>query len=180
MSTVAAKPIVRACTTAREIREQALEPALNIVATTDRERYLLALVYASLTDRHAREACRELASLVGVREKDAKTIAAFVDAAHARLEHAERYGNYSKVPVPSEGTGGRALAARASEHLRVMANAPAADRARARRELHAMFGETGEELLSKRVRDRMKASQALALRGEFHRWQALVSEVGAA
>jgi hypothetical protein len=180
MSTAVAlppSPIVRACTTAADVRNQGLEPITDVIAAADMG---LALVPDFATPDEARELITRLVRLLTVCRERAKDAAGFVDLAHRRLQHAEHFGDFDAVPeVDSESGSGRALAARVTPLVLTLAQSR--DRSEldvARRGLHAMFAEHGPALFEKRCTDRMRASVRLALEGEYRRWSASTEEAG--
>ena len=159
-----AQPIVRSCTTAAAIRVQALEPAMELVAISEREAVLLSRINA---------ATHELAQLRELRDAHARAISGFVDLAHKRLQYAEEHGDFEQIPENSEAADSRSLAAKLIPLIDTLAQ-PKKRRVHepARVALHELFAVHGEALMEQRVTARINQSRALALKGEYDAWKA--------
>lgn len=167
-------PVVRACTTAAEVRSQAVEPAQEIAALCRAlHPHIVRLYAAAGDDAKAKASARELVTLVKLIAANANVIAGFTDLAHARLAHAEASRDFDRTPEDSEATDGRTLSTRIKPLIDAMAgrDREAVEDARAR--LHAMFVAHGRDVLFRSaVTDRLRAQRTLALEGVWREWKA--------
>lgn len=169
-----APPVPRPCTTARDVRELALEPTLELAATAQREQLLVARIFADT--QHP--ACRELAVLVMGDETHAKRMAGYLDGCATRLDAAERWRSCYVVNEVSEredprgaGPSGRTIAAEVRAPLKTLM-----DRSRrrlehdkARADLRALLATYGDKVFEPRVTKHLGGAQVLAMRGEVDR-----------
>lgn len=181
-----AEKLSRPCTTAREVREQALEPAMDIVALLDAAGEPLARLRALVgDDEQGAEATHALADIGRAIRQCTHTMLPLLDAAHARLALVEQqHGGYGAMPpeVDSECMSGRVLARLVSLHVDTIARSTSpSERRSARLALGAMFAEHGEALFSRRVTDRMTPGVLPKARKAYALWkmqQAITAEAG--
>lgn len=170
-----AQEISRPCTTAREVREQALEPAMDIIALCDAACEPLARLRALAgDDAQAIAAVHALANIGRAIRGCAQTMTPLLDAAHARLALVEQQGGYGDmVPeVDSENASGRVLARLVSMYIDTLDRATAPSELKsARHALNALFAEHGDALFERRVKTRMAPGVLEEARKAFALWQ---------
>lgn len=157
------------CTTARDVRTRGLEHAIEIAATTEREKYLITQIYADT--KHP--ACRELAVLVMGDQTRAEQMAGYLDLCARNLDAAERYGACAGISEDErrDGVPGRAIAADVRGPLKTLmdrSRQPLEHR-KARADLHALLAVHRERVFEKCVTKHLGAQQVLVMRGEAQR-----------
>jgi hypothetical protein len=147
-----------ACTSAAAVRTHAVEPAMELLAISERELDLY----------------RQLFKLRLRRDQLARDIAGFSDTAAERLDRAERAGAYPTPKLISERPDWQAIANYCRTQLRVLTEpARRREHPQAREALHSVFEAHGAALFeSETFRKQLTFKRTISLRGEFDRWQA--------
>jgi hypothetical protein len=172
-------PAPRPCTTAREVRELALEPAMEFAATARREQILLVRIFADT--QHP--AARELAGLLIADEDRAKAVCDYLDGCASRLDAAEHYRScwgpdaYIVREVSEDGratpgrVAGRTIAGEVRAPLKVLMDSSRRplEHRKARTDLRALLSTYGDAVFEPRVTKHLGNAQVLALKGELNR-----------
>ncbi len=148
----------RACTTARTVREQGLEPVLEALALADREHQLLV----------------ELAALNRRRRELLASAAGLLDGCASRLDEAERAGSWDYACEPSELPNGRTIAQRCKDALTILADSKRRrEHDAAADDLHGLFSVFGDRLFSdSAITERLGKRALLSLHGLYGEWKA--------
>lgn len=147
------------CTRAIDVRERALEPLMNVLASTDRKLDLIVEAYRDT--RHP--SLRELARLVKADRDLLRPTTGYLDGCASRLHAAELGGNC--------GTTGRTIAGELRGPLKTLMDSSRRrlEHDKARTGLHALFATYGDAVFESRVTTHLGPQQVLAMRGEMQR-----------
>lgn len=152
-----------ACTSARTVRVEGLEPVLEGIAIAREEERLLTAIGVAI------------ARLVELRERQVRQLhvaAGLLDRSHQRLDHAERHASYGAVLVASEVPTGRGVASRVVGCLEVLARTSAgAERRCALRDLHQLFETFGPAIFEERITYHVGKARTRSLRERFEEWR---------
>lgn len=154
----AALTVPPACTTAAAVRRHVVEPAIELIAISERELDLL----------------RELNALRIRRIDLTRDITGFTDPVADRLDRAERTRSYPTPVLCSERPDWQAIANHCREQLRVVCE-PTLRREHpaAFERLHSVFETHGDALFtSETFRRQLGVKRTITLKGEFDRWSA--------